>query len=228
MNTDKTASTIQPKEPNMPRKTLLTLPLLLTLASPALADADKALLAKCDMDRNGVINGPANDLPPAAWAMVEKERVCMREYKIDQLAKAMPDIRQRCDLNGNGRIDHPEPLTTPILMSGTETNARKAWRSLPEAARKQVDVEQKCVTDASIAQSRASIAQTDARIAKLDEDYVKMVQILAMLSPADAKTVLTKEIQRMEGQLAQEKNQTMVKSLEYKLGQLRSQLKALK
>jgi len=36
----------QIKEPSMPRKTLLPLPLLLALASPVLADDDKALLAK--------------------------------------------------------------------------------------------------------------------------------------------------------------------------------------
>ena len=37
-------------------QTLLTLPLLIALASPVLAQDDKALLAKCDLDRNGVIS----------------------------------------------------------------------------------------------------------------------------------------------------------------------------
>lgn len=46
----------------MPRKTLLTLPLLLTLASPVLADADKALLEKCDgMTRAGMIDPKLKD-----------------------------------------------------------------------------------------------------------------------------------------------------------------------
>ena len=216
-------------------QTLLTLPLLIALASPVLAEDDKALLAKCDVDGNGVINGPANDLPPAAWTMIEKERVCMQEYELDQLAKAMPDIRKRCDLNGNGRIDHPEPLITPLLVSGKETNGRKAYRSLPEEVRKQVDAEKKCVQDASIAQNKAEIAQNkaeiarkDASIAKLDDDYKKMVQILAMLSPAEAKKVIADEILRMEKQLSQEKNPTTVKSLESKLNALRTEQQKLK
>ena len=53
----------------MHTKTLLTLPLILALASPVLARDDKAMLAKCDFDRNGTINGGGNDLPPAAWTM---------------------------------------------------------------------------------------------------------------------------------------------------------------
>ena len=202
-------------------KTLLTLPLLIALASPVLAEDDKDLLAQCDVDRNGTINGPANDLPPAAWTMIEKERVCMREYELDQLAKAMPDIRKRCDLNGNGRIDHPEPLITPLMVSGKETTGKKAYRSLPEDVRKQVDAEQQCVR-------HASIAKLDASIAKLDDDYKKMVQILAMLSPVEAKKVIADEILRLEKQLSQEKNPTTVKSIETKLAALRTEQQKLK
>jgi len=205
-------------------QTLLTLPLLIALASPVLAEDDKALLAKCDVDRNGVINGPANDLPPAAWTMIEKERVCMQEYELDQLAKAMPDIRKRCDLNGNGRIDHPEPLITSLLVSGKETNGRKAWRSLPEEVRKQVDAEKKCVRD-------ASIAQKDASIAKLDDDYKKMVQILAMLSPSEAKTHLADEIQRIGKEIPEAKaanKPARVKALEHRLNILRTEQQKLK
>ena len=208
----------------MNRKTLLTLPLLIALASPVLAEDDKALLAKCDVDRNGTINGPANDLPPAAWTMIEKERVCMQEYELDQLAKAMPDIRKRCDLNGNGRIDHPEPLITSLLVSGKETNGRKAWRSLPEEVRKQVDAEKKCVRD-------ASIAQKDASIAKLDDDYKKMVQILAMLSPSEAKTHLADEIQRIGKEIPEAKaanKPARVKALEHRLNILRTEQQKLK
>ena len=219
----------------MNRKTLLTLPLLIALASPVLAEDDKALLAKCDVDRNGTINGPANDLPPAAWTMIEKERVCMQEYELDQLAKAMPDIRKRCDLNGNGRIDHPEPLITPLLVSGKETNGRKAYRSLPEEVRKQVDAEKKCVQDASIAQNKAEIAQNKAEIARKDAsiaqsraEIAKLDEILALLNPAEAKKVIADEILRMEKQLSQEKNPTTVKSLESKLNALRTEQQKLK
>jgi hypothetical protein len=49
-------------EPTMHRKTLLTLPLLLALASPALAEDDKALLAQCDgMTRAGTIDPALKD-----------------------------------------------------------------------------------------------------------------------------------------------------------------------
>jgi len=70
MNTDKTAFTLLPKAVHHAPQNPAHPAALLTLASPALADADKALLAKCDMGRNGVIISPANDLPPAAWAVV--------------------------------------------------------------------------------------------------------------------------------------------------------------
>ena len=219
-------------------QTLLTLPLLIALASPVLAEDDKALLAKCDVDRNGTINGPANDLPPAAWTMIEKERVCMQEYELDQLAKAMPDIRKRCDLNGNGRIDHPEPLITPLLLSGKETNGRKAYRSLPEEVRKQVDAEKKCVQDASIAKLDASIAKLDASIAqnrselaRQDDDYRKMIQILALLRPAEARTYLADEIQKVGKEISEAKaanNPARVKPLEHRLNILHTEQQKLK
>ncbi len=238
--------------PHPTLRTLLTLPLLIALASPVLAEDDKVLLAKCDVDRNGTINGGGNDLPPAAWTMIEKERVCMHEYELDQLAKAMPDIRKRCDLNGNGRIDHPEPLITPLMVSGKETNGKKAYRSLPEEVRKQVDAEKKCVQDASIAQKDASIAQKDASIAKgkaelakgkaelakekaesarLDDDYRKMIQILALLRPTEARTYLADEIQKVGREISEAKaanNPARVKPLEHRLNILRTEQQKLK
>jgi hypothetical protein len=233
---------LQIKEPTMLSKTLLTLPLLLTLASPVLADADKALLAKCDLDRNGVINGPANDLPPAAWAMVEKERVCEREYELDQLAKAVPDIRKRCDLNGNGRIDHPEPLTTPILMAGTETNGRQAWRSLPEAVRKQVDVEQKCVTDAELAKDKAELAKDKAELAKdkaelakdkaelarLDAEGKRFNQIMAMLPKEDVKRSLNQQQTQTEQELRSTTSPEQREKLRIRLRIIQEELAKLK
>jgi hypothetical protein len=219
---------LQIKEPTMLSKTLLTLPLLLTLASPVLADADKALLAKCDLDRNGVINGPANDLPPAAWAMVEKERVCEREYELDQLAKAVPDIRKRCDLNGNGRIDHPEPLTTPILMAGTETNGRQAWRSLPEAVRKQVDVEQKCVTDAELAKDKAELAKDKAELARLDAEGKRFNQIMAMLPKEDVKRSLNQQQTQTEQELRSTTSPEQREKLRIRLRIIQEELAKLK
>jgi hypothetical protein len=148
----------------------------------------------------------------------------MHEYELDQLAKAMRNISKRCDLNGNGRIDHPEPLITPLMVSGKETNGRKAWRSLPEEVRKQVDAEQKCVLDASIAQSRAETAQNRAEIAKLDE-------ILALLNPAEAKAALAQDISKTEQLLQQARgrnDQRAVQRNESRLRELRARQKALK
>ena len=205
----------------MHTKTLLTLPLLIALTSSVLANDDKALLAKCDVDRNGTINGGGNDLPPAAWTMIEKERVCMHEYELDQLAKAMPDIRKRCDLNGNGLIDHPEPLTTPLLVSGKETNGRKAWRSLPEEVRKQVDAEKKCVQDASIAQIRASIARLDAESQQFD-------QIIAMLPKDDVKRALNLELTNTEQALRTTSSPEQREKLEIRIRIVKEQLAKLK
>ena len=186
-----------------------------------LAEDDKALLAKCDVDRNGTINGPANDLPPAAWTMIEKERVCMHEYELDQLAKAMPDIRQRCDLNGNGRIDHAEPLITPLMVSGKETNGRKAWRSLPEEVRKQVDAEQKCVQDASIAQGKAELAKLDAESQQFD-------QIIAMLPKDEVKRALNLELTNTEQALRTTSSPEQRKKLEIRIRIVKEQLAKLK
>ena len=223
-------------------RTLLTLPLLFALASPVLAEDDKALLAQCDLDRNGVINGPANDLPPAAWTMIEKERVCMHEYELDQLAKFMPDIRKRCDLNGNRRIDHAEPLITPLMVSGKESNGKKAYRSLPEEVRKQVDAEQKCVLDASIAQSRAEIAQSrasiaqsraeiaqsQANIARLDAESQRFDQIIAMLPKDDVKRALNLELKNAEQALQTTRSPEQREKLETRIRIVKEQLLILK
>lgn len=219
----------------MPPKILLTLPLLIALASPVLAEDDKALLAKCDVDRNGTINGSANDLPPAAWTMIEKERVCMHEYELDQLAKAMPDIRKRCDLNGNGRIDHPEPLITPLMVSGKETNGRKAYRSLPEEVRKQVDAEKKCVRDASIAKldasiakDKAEIARLDASIAKLDAESQRFDQIIAMLPKGETIRALNLELTKTEQELRTTNAPEQREKLEIRIRIIKEQLVKLK
>jgi len=141
------------KEPTMPRKTLLTLPLLLTLASPALADADKALLEKCDgMTRAGMID--------------------------------------------------------PKLKDGV-------IGGFPE---------KQCALKAELAKGKEESA-------KLDDDYKKMIQILAMLRPAEAKSYLAEEILKLENQIAQAKatnSTSKVKSYEHRLDILRTEQQKLK
>gem|GEM_PF-4368056 len=91
-------------------------------------------------------------------------------------------------------------------------------------AQKDASIAQK---DASIAQKDASIAQKDANIKKLDEDYSKMVQILVMLEPEEARKAINAEIKRLETQLKTEKNETTKKSILYKLDSLKARLKEL-
>jgi len=61
----------------------------------------------------------------------------------------------------------------------------------------------------------------------LDEDYNKMIQILAMLDPKEARKYLNDEIKKIEIQLKTEKNDTTRKSLLYRLDILKSRLSEL-
>jgi len=61
----------------------------------------------------------------------------------------------------------------------------------------------------------------------LDEDYNKMIQILAMLDPKEARKYLNYEIKKIEIQLKTEKNDTTRKSLLYRLDILKSRLSEL-
>lgn len=62
-------------------KTRLTLPLLIALASPALADSDKALLDKCDgMTRAGTIDPKLKDGVIGGFP----ERRCAKEAELAQ------------------------------------------------------------------------------------------------------------------------------------------------
>lgn len=207
---------------------LLALPLILALAGPVQANDDKALLAKCDIDRNGDINTPANNLPPQDWATIEQEQVCQHEFELDQLAKDIPDIRKRCDLNGNGRIDHELPLVAPVMMTGKETNARQAWRNLPEEVRKPVDAEKKCVMDASIAQKDASIAKGKAEIAELDAESKRFDEIIALLPREDVKRALNLELTKTEQQLRSTNAPDQRKKLQVRLQIIKEQLAKLK
>lgn len=65
----------------MNRNTLLTLPLLIALASPVLAENDKALLAKCDgMTRAGTIDPALKDGVIGGFA----EKQCKTKAEIAQ------------------------------------------------------------------------------------------------------------------------------------------------
>lgn len=66
----------------MNRNTLLTLPLLIALASPVLAENDKALLAKCDgMTRAGTIDPALKDGVIGGFA----EKQCKTKAEIAQM-----------------------------------------------------------------------------------------------------------------------------------------------
>ena len=159
----------QIKEPSMLSKTLLTLPLLLTLASPALADADKALLAKCDLNKNGEIDRPAT-------------------YGISK-------------------------------------------KDLNQEQREIIQKENNCKVDEESARLHAELAKGKEESARLDDDYKKMIQILAMLRPAEAKSYLAEEILKLENQIAQAKatnSTSKVKSYEHRLEILRSEQQKLK
>ena len=70
----------------MNRKTLLTLPLLIALACPVLAEDDKALLAKCDgMTRAGTIDSALKDGVIGGFP----EKKCVAEA---ELAKGKEDL----------------------------------------------------------------------------------------------------------------------------------------
>lgn len=151
----------------MPRKILLTLPLLLTLASPALADTDQALLEKCDgMTRAGMIDPKLKDGVIGGFP----EKRCAKEAE---------------------------------LAKGKEESAR---------------------LDAELAKGKEESA-------RLDDDYKKMIQILAMLRPAEAKSYLAEEILKLENQIAQAKatnSTSKVKSYEHRLETLRTEQQKLK
>ena len=142
------------------------------------------------------------------------------------------DLLKQCDFNKNWAIDTPQ-------MYGLKT--RPEYAAADPKIKDIITREKKCETDFSIAQSRASIAQKDASIAqkdasiaqkdanikKLDEDYSKMVQILVMLEPEEARKAINAEIKRLETQLKTEKNETTKKSILYKLDSLKARLKEL-
>ena len=142
------------------------------------------------------------------------------------------DLLKQCDFNKNWAIDTPQ-------MYGLKT--RPEYAAADPKIKDIITREKKCETDFSIAQKDASIAQKDASITKgkeelakgkeewkkLDEDYNKMVQILVMLEPEEARKAINDEIKRIETQLKTEKKDTTRKSLLYRLDILKARLKEL-
>ena len=86
--------------------TLLTLPLLIALASPVLAEEDKALLAKCDFNKNGTIDtaemygittrAAFRTADPKIREAVSKEVNCKVGYELakgkEELAKGKEEL----------------------------------------------------------------------------------------------------------------------------------------
>lgn len=128
------------------------------------------------------------------------------------------DLLKQCDFNKNWAIDTPQMYWI---------NSKPEFRAADPKIKDIITREKKCETDFSIAQKDASIAQKDANIKKLDEDYSKMVQILVMLEPEEARKAINAEIKRLETQLKTEKNDTTKKSILYKLDSLKARLKEL-
>jgi len=137
---------------------------------------------------------------------------------VSSISAQATDLLQQCDFNQNWAIDTPQ-------MYGLKT--RPEYTAADPKIKDIITREKKCETDFSIAQKDASIARKDASIEKLDKDYSKMVQILVMLEPKEARKAINAEIKRLETQLKTEKNDTTKKSILYKLDSLKTRLKEL-
>ncbi|MBA4257442.1 MAG: hypothetical protein C0445_16440 [Polaromonas sp.] len=132
----------QIKEPTMLSKTLLTIPLLLTLASPALADADKALLAKCDLNKNGEIDRPATygiskkDLNQEQREIIQKENSCKvneESARLDaELAKGKEDLA-RINYENNQLIEILAMLDAGQAKAYLKDEIQKAETNLAKA-----------------------------------------------------------------------------------------------
>jgi hypothetical protein len=136
-----------------------------------------------------------------------------------QASDLLDNVLKQCDGIDRQWVIHKDKRNWVI-----DWFAEKQCKTKVEIAQKDASIAQK---DASIAQIRSSIAQKDANIKKLDEDYSKMVQILVMLEPEEARKAINAEIKRLETQLKTEKNDTTKKSILYKLDSLKARLKEL-
>ncbi len=128
------------------------------------------------------------------------------------------DLLKQCDFNKNGFVDTAE-------MYGIKTRAE--FRTADPKIREIVKKEQDCKMDYDLAKGKEDLAKKESNAKKLDEDYSKMVQILAMLDPNEAKKVINDEIKRIETQLKTEKNEVVRKLLLNRLSLLKDRLKDL-
>lgn len=203
------------------KHTLSALPLILLLACQSAFAAEPTeaeLLAQCDLNKNGKVDYHARDPSQVSQAErneILKEAACAHQLKMAALAKEIPGLIAQCDTNGNGEIDD---------SSRHGVISRSEFKALKPELRDLVGREKACVT-------QASIAQKDASIAKSNDDYRKLIQILAMLSPTEARTFIADDIQRIEKVISEAKaaNQPyVVKPLENLLNILRTEQKKLK
>jgi len=128
------------------------------------------------------------------------------------------DLLKQCDFNKNGSVDTAE-------MYGMKSRAE--FRTADPKIREIVQKEQRCKIDYELAKGKEELAKGKEEWKKLDEDYNKMIQILAMLDPKEARKYLNDEIKKIEIQLKTEKNDTTRKSLLYRLDILKSRLSEL-
>ena len=124
------------------------------------------------------------------------------------------DLLKQCDFNKNGAIDTPATY----------------WLSKKDLKPEQRDLIQKennCKVKFDWVKLDQELAKGKEELAKETWDYNKMIQILAMLDPKEARKYLTDEIKKIEIQLKTEKNDTTRKSLLYRLDILKSRLSEL-
>ena len=131
------------------------------------------------------------------------------------------DLLKQCDFNKNWAID------TPATYWVSKKDLKPEQRDL-------IQKENNCKVQFYLAKRKEDLAKGKEDLAKGKEDlaketgdYNKMIQILAMLDPKEARKYLNYEIKKIEIQLKTEKNDTTRKSLLYRLDILKSRLSEL-
>ncbi len=124
------------------------------------------------------------------------------------------DLLKQCDFNKNWAID------TPATYGVSKKDLKPEQRDL-------IQKENNCKVQFDLAKGKEDLAKGKEDLAKETGDYNKMIQILAMLDPREARKYLNDEIKKIEIQLKTEKNDTTRKSLLYRLDILKSRLSEL-
>jgi NhaP-type Na+/H+ and K+/H+ antiporter len=139
------------------------------------------------------------------------------------------DIIDKCDLNNNQVIETPK-------MYGV-TNIGD-YKNLSPEIKDLIEKERKCALfirreekkenikrlDESIAEKNKNIAEKNKNIAKYTAKINEMKQLLAILSPEEAKKVLNEEIRKTEEKIIVEKDPVRKKTLNQKLKILKERL----